>query len=234
MDLKSISACLVTRDSAICPEIMDSLSGFGEIIVTTDSRSVYGRFDAVSFAKYPLVYTQDDDFLVTDFSKLIRCWDGRFVTHHNCRWNLLYRAPFTTIGYGAIFQRDLAMEALDIYEYEHGRDDYFYRECDMIVTGLCNPKRANFLGAPRAMRYEPTSIGRNLANSDAPACLHNQPEQKRFWHGREKVRELVKKYSISWHGNSDLQESASNSCNAGHSALSRDEAPLHSQGSSLA
>jgi hypothetical protein len=199
MGTKKISACLVSRE-AINPSILDSLDrfGFDEVLVgggTAYGVSVYGRYEAAFRARNDLIYTQDDDFLVFTLDRLFQKWDGRFVAHHNVRFNLLYRTPFTTVGYGAIFHRDVVFSAFDFYEKHFGRDAYFYRGCDLIATGLCQPIRANFAGASLKSRYSPSSIGVNLPNSDDASRIHNRPDQKTVWNEKKKVRTLTKLYT---------------------------------------
>ncbi len=134
VDIRSqVSACLISR-SPIDPQIMWSLDGFGEVIVGDGTHGVYGRFEAISQAKFDIVYTQDDDCVV-DIPLLLNEWDGHFISNMRSNRAAEYAKNMTLIGWGAMFQKSL-ISVLDIYTNKWGKDALFKRECDRIFTGL--------------------------------------------------------------------------------------------------
>lgn len=132
-----VSACLVSRDP-IDPQIMQSLEGFGEIIIGDGTQGVYGRFDAIRRAKFDIVYTQDDDCVV-DVPLLLNEWDGHFVSNMRANRAAEYASNITLIGWGAMFRKEL-ISVLDKYTKRWGHDALFIRECDRVFTGLTKHK----------------------------------------------------------------------------------------------
>lgn len=129
----SVSVCLVSR-APINSQIMETLDGFGEVIIGDGSHGVFGRYDAIKHAKYDIIYTQDDDCVV-DIPELMKQWNGHFIS--NMKENRVneYPANLTLIGWGAMFKKDL-ISVLDRYTTRWGFDSLFMRECDRVFTGL--------------------------------------------------------------------------------------------------
>jgi len=157
-----ISAVLVSRE-LIDPRILKSLEGFGEIIIANGIYGPYARYDeAVTKAKFDIIYTQDDDCLV-NVNALLELWNGNFVANvmpdrlEPCFNNN------TLIGWGALFRKELALNALNRYAQKYGKDALYRRESDRIVPGL-NPHPLVSVGAT------------NLPNATGPNRLCDQPD----------------------------------------------------------
>lgn len=166
-----MSACLVSRDP-IDPQILQSLEGFGEIIVGDGSHGVYGRFEAIEKARFDIIYTQDDDCVV-DAPLLLNEWDGHFVSNMRPNRAAEYSKNMTLIGWGAMFHKDL-ISVLDKYTARYGKDSLFIRECDRVFTGL-NTHKTVFIEVE------------NLPNAHE-GRLGNDP---RHWEYLSRVKERV-------------------------------------------
>lgn len=73
-----VSVVIPTRGDHDLTPILDSLSGFDDIVIWDNSKrenlSVYGRYAAITEARHPLILTQDDDVIVSDPELIVRCW----------------------------------------------------------------------------------------------------------------------------------------------------------------
>jgi hypothetical protein len=127
-----VSACLVSRDP-IHPRIMESLRGFGEIIVGDGRHGCCARWEAVDAAKFPVVYTQDDDCIV-DIEALLKLWDGHFITNMPRERQEVCFNNSTLVGWGSLIKKELVRPALDRYIRKYGRDDLYRLTSDRIVA----------------------------------------------------------------------------------------------------
>jgi hypothetical protein len=91
--------------------------------------SVYGRYAAIEFASYDLIYAQDDDVIVSDPQAIVTAhaqyspstW-GNFADPNNCKYVVAnmpqeFRHEGYTdsclVGFGACFHRDLPFKAFE-------------------------------------------------------------------------------------------------------------------------
>ncbi len=110
--------------------IVDRLQEFPEIdeIVIVTGGTPYNRYLAAERAKNDVIYTQDDDCL-TDLRPLIDAYlPGLIINAMTPAHAAQYPGRQTLIGFGAIFDRKLALTCFDEFE----RDDLFYRESDRV------------------------------------------------------------------------------------------------------
>lgn len=147
MHPSQITAVMVTKGGYDIDEVIDSLDGFGEVLVHDNSLGedfkVYGRYESAHKAAFPVIYVQDDDCII-DAAAICAEYEPRVITlnwpeAHRSVNECIYKgcAP---VGWGAVFDSGL-MEAFDRY-YRHFRiNDLFYRECDRVFTAL-NPWKA--------------------------------------------------------------------------------------------
>src|ERR1035437_1436657 len=133
LNISRVSACLVSREP-IPACVLESLTGFGEIIVGDGTHGVIARYEAVRMAKFDVVYSQDDDCLV-NLDRLISGWDGRFVSYFNTAQNRRYPRGPEYLGYGSFFKKSL-VRTLDLYTTKWGVDDLLRRECDRVFTRM--------------------------------------------------------------------------------------------------
>lgn len=155
MSPREITAVVVTRGGYDISEVVDSLKGFGEVIVQDNSKGqdykVWGRYLPGRAPKFPVIYTQDDDCIV-DAAALCEQYSPGVVTlnwsakHREINANL-YRSGLAPVGWGAVFDADLR-RVLDRWD----RDDLFLRECDRVFTALnvINPVEVPVKHLPRA------------------------------------------------------------------------------------
>ena len=139
LDLSKVSACLVSPEPLECG-ILGTLGDFGEVIVGPGSFSVYGRYLAISQARYDVVYTQDDDCMVP-VKELALHFDGRFVNNMEPGRLEFYSDGITLIGWGSFFRKELPERAFRQYNKEYPMDSFFHRLSDRIFTGLTPEKK---------------------------------------------------------------------------------------------
>lgn len=138
IDLAEVSACLISKDAIYPPEIIKEISQypFGEILILTHSDSPYRKHDLFRKANFDHVYYQDDDCIAPIGGLVNEARYGKITCamkpgHLACYADKLH----CLIGWGAIFPRDLTY-SLDYYVSEYGKDDFYHREAERIMTGM--------------------------------------------------------------------------------------------------
>lgn len=130
-----ISACLVTRGDIDMAEILETLP-YDDVVVWDNSKrkdlGIYGRYAAIAEAKHDVIYTQDDDLTVTCHDQLVRAYvPGRLLCNYPEPWDIPW------VARGALFHRDLPMQAFDRYFARFTRDRWFtHRGCDGVFSLL--------------------------------------------------------------------------------------------------
>lgn len=137
--LEKVTAVLITRDPEYRPEI--KLEGFGEVIIRTNSPSIYERYLQAKTAKNDIIYVQDDDCIV-DYKELFRHYNGR-ITNAMVGRRQYYEdvsgGRITLVGWGAFFPKSM-LSVFDDYIARYGADDaHLMREADRIFTWLNYP-----------------------------------------------------------------------------------------------
>ncbi len=145
IDRARVSACLVTRGNVPMDHILDTLSGFDEIIVYDNKREldlkVAGRLEAIRRARNPVVYTQDDDVIFRHQKLLLDQYEpGVLVANdgHGANPGGYDDLAFTCAG--GVLDRDLFLDAADRYLAVWPNDSEWRYECD-FVTGMLTPFR---------------------------------------------------------------------------------------------
>lgn len=148
---------------------------------------VYGRYAAIEYASHDLIYTQDDDVIVSDPQAIMQMWKNLQVApirqddgskrdgskYVVCNMPPEFRRHYpdsALVGFGACFHRDAPQRAFDRYfeagpQRTWGEDDLvrFNRECDTVFTCL----------TPRVLVDIPKE---NMPYATDPDRLYRQPE----------------------------------------------------------
>jgi hypothetical protein len=109
---------------------------YGEVIIYDNSKrddfGIYGRYAAIAEAKHDVIYTQDDDVLVSCHRELADAYQpGRLVCNYPQPWDIPW------VARGALFDRDLPRRAFDRYLAHFPQDRYFtHYACDGIFALL--------------------------------------------------------------------------------------------------
>lgn len=122
--------------------IADHLGRFcDEIIIRIDTGSrLYTRYEGVRQARNDVIYTQDDDCLVTHIADFISAYDPELVVA-NCKaerrafYESVSGGRIALIGYGAIFNKRL-IDGIDSFRNWLRDDELFNREADRVFTFL--------------------------------------------------------------------------------------------------
>lgn len=136
--LDRVTAVLITRKSEYPKEI--KLKGFGEVIIKTNSESVYERYRQAANAKNDIIYVQDDDCVV-DYKKLFKYYDGRItnaMSGRNRFYQIVSGGRITLLGWGAFFPKSM-LGSLQRYIDKYGVDFHLLREADRVFTWLNYP-----------------------------------------------------------------------------------------------
>ena len=147
----NISCVIVTRGNVDMTDILASLP-FDDVVVwnnsVRDDIGIYGRFAAIAEAKHDIIYTQDDDVLVTGLDELLASYEPGIVSiNYDEPWDIPW------ISKGAVFDRHLPEIAFRRYWAKYDYDAYFRDEaCDGIFALLSEVKVANygFIDLPHA------------------------------------------------------------------------------------
>lgn len=138
--MEKISCCLITKEKKYPSLVMErlTLGFFDEILVCTESPSVYERYKLAEQAKNEIIYVQDDDALV-NYQNLFKHFDGR-LTNSITEGFKNYYEPLgcTLVGWGCYFPKSML---LAFYKYidRYGGDNHLLREADRIFTYLNKP-----------------------------------------------------------------------------------------------
>lgn len=139
MNLSQITAVVVTRGDRDITPVLDSLRGFGEVLMPIGAPGlcVYARWQAAAQAKCETVAVVDDDTIVD--------WDALLAAHRfrgDCaitcnmpqRWRKGYEGTgISLVGFGAILPRSAAMAGFVSYNAAGlPGDEVFLRECDRV------------------------------------------------------------------------------------------------------
>lgn len=116
------------------------MNGFKDIIVAEGEHMILNRYDAIQKAKNEIIYTQDDDCIISNIKQLVDLYDENKIVcnakfDRMVYYNRLCEGKIALIGYGAIFNSSLIGH---MYEYinKFGEDEILYREADRIFTWL--------------------------------------------------------------------------------------------------
>ncbi len=192
----NVSAIIVTRGDVDLHPILDSLPPEWEGIVWNngegrcgvgnwnreDARfyevpdlSVYGRYAAIEYASHDLVYTQDDDVIVSDPAAITQRWEDNNEGHRGgviCNMPQEFRPHYTDsalVGFGAAFHRDAPARAFEKFWERYtgatwddlGGEDFYRRTCDVVFTTL----------TPRVLVDVPK---KNLPYAEGPDRMYRQ------------------------------------------------------------
>lgn len=126
----------ITREKEYPKEI--DVSGFDEVLVRTESPSVYERYILASKARNEVVYVQDDDCIV-DYQKLWKNYNGQLtngITEHHL--DVYKDKGVTLVGWGCFFPK-IMLKNIGKYASVFGVDAHLLREADRIFTYLNRP-----------------------------------------------------------------------------------------------
>lgn len=164
-----VTAVLVTRGDVDIAPVLESLI-FNDVLVWDNSQSgdvrAFGRVAATVFAKNSVIYTQDDDCIVSSEAQqalLLAYKDGELISNmpasHNAGHPLL-----ALMGWGALIKQDLIYAALRKWcaAGYNVFDEEFQRVGSDIVIPVLTPSR----------RYDFGHV--DLEYAHAPDRTHNQ------------------------------------------------------------
>ena len=136
-----ISCVLITKFSEYPSIIMERLTCanfFDEILVKTESPSVYERYLLAKQAKNAVCFTMDDDALV-NYQVLFSKYDGRITNTMTLPFQSKYEEMgCTLVGWGCYFNKSM-LNVFDKYIAAYGEDAHLLREADRIFTYLNKP-----------------------------------------------------------------------------------------------
>lgn len=130
-----VSAVLVTRGDVDLTPILLTLQWCDDVIVWDNSRredlGIYGRYAAIAEAKHKVVYTQDDDVVVTCHKKLLKAYEpGVLTVNYPEPWDIPW------VARGGVFDRDLPGRAFEVYLSKWEYDGLFTHGICDAVFGL--------------------------------------------------------------------------------------------------
>lgn len=157
-------------------KLLDSVSEVDEIIICDNSKSdnqyCYQRFEMALRAKNNLIYTQDDDVINFDISRLVEEHEQLTCGATEGYMSALSQPPYSTtnlalLGFGSLFWK----KDIDFSRYldKYPKDELFLREADRIFTLLhpSKPKVTRCLIDERdEFKHSMSSEGRHLPDRE--------------------------------------------------------------------
>jgi len=145
-----VSAVLVTRGDVDLAPIVESLAGFGEIVIWDNSvetdLAVYGRYAAIERCARRVVFVQDDDVVLDPVALHRLCLNYEpavLVANMPQRFrDTGFYDDHCLVGFGAILDRDLPAKAFRKFDWklpfsERRPDPWLWRRtCDITFTAL--------------------------------------------------------------------------------------------------
>lgn len=136
--MDKVSAVLITRDKEIHPALKESLKDFDEVLVKTESPSVYERYLLAEKAKNEIIYVQDDDALI-DHEEIWKAYKGQLTAGITLpHWYGYKDSGITLVGWGCFFPKYM-LKSFQPYIDKYGVDAHLLREADRIFTYLNRP-----------------------------------------------------------------------------------------------
>ena len=136
-----ISCVLITKFSEYPSIIMERLTCanfFDEILIRTESPSVYERYLLAKQARNEIIYVQDDDALV-NYQVLFKSYNGQITNTMTLPFQSKYEEMgCTLVGWGCYFSKSM-LSVFDKYIEKYGEDAHLLREADRIFTYLNKP-----------------------------------------------------------------------------------------------
>lgn len=135
-----ISCCLITKKKEYPRIILDRLETgfFDEILIKTESPSVYERYILAGQAKNDIIYVQDDDCFL-NCQVLFSKYNGRITNSITDGFKKKYEdLGCTLVGWGAFFDKSM-LDVFRKYMSVYGVDNHLLREADRIFTYLNKP-----------------------------------------------------------------------------------------------
>jgi hypothetical protein len=133
----------ITKEKEYPKEI--DTSEFDEVLIKTESPSVYERYILASKARNEIVYVQDDDCTI-DYKALFEHYNGQItngITQHHYDW---YKDKnVTLVGWGCFFPK-IMLKNIGKYASKYGVDAHLLREADRIFTYLNQPFNSVIMG----------------------------------------------------------------------------------------
>ena len=138
--MNKITACLITRLPEYPKIVLErlTLGFFDEILICTESPSVYKRYELAAQAKNEIIFVCDDDVLV-NYQVLFKHYNGRITNTMTLPFLQKYEEMgCTLVGWGCYFPKSM-LNVFDKYIAAYGMDAHLYREADRIFTYLNKP-----------------------------------------------------------------------------------------------
>lgn len=144
-----VSAVIVTRGDVDLTPVLDSLI-FSDVVVWDNSKEpvdqmTYGRVLALERAKYPIVFSQDDDIIHSRENQIRIVYEGyQPGVLTGCmwpEWSAGAKAQGIENGYddlvfcgsGSVYDKSVPLDAIAQYLEHYPEDDFFRLWCDTIV-----------------------------------------------------------------------------------------------------
>jgi len=161
-----ISACLITKEKEYPKLVLErlTLGFFDEIIIKTESPSVYQRYLLAKEAANDIIYFQDDDCLL-NYQNLFKTYNGQLTNAIPKEFKEKYDAmDCTLVGWGCYINKSM-LSVFDKYIAKYGEDEHLLREADRIFTYFNKPY--NTLIQPHEDLFQDESRMSSPANYEA-------------------------------------------------------------------
>lgn len=135
-----ISCVLITKEKKYPQIVWErlNLGFFDEILIKTESSSVYERYLLAKEAKNDIIYVQDDDAMV-NYQVLFSKYNGQITNTITLPFQTKYEPmACTLVGWGCYFNKSM-LNVFDKYISKYGQDAHLLREADRIFTYLNKP-----------------------------------------------------------------------------------------------
>jgi hypothetical protein len=135
-----ITACLITKEKEYPKLVLErlTLGFFDEILIKTESPSVYQRYLLAKEAKNEIIFLQDDDCML-NYQNLFKTYNGQLTNAMPKEFKEKYDSMgCTLVGWGCFFPKSM-LSVFDKYISRYGEDEHLLREADRIFTYFNKP-----------------------------------------------------------------------------------------------
>src|ERR1035437_2778808 len=140
--MNKITCCLITKLTEYPSLVMERLTCanfFNEILIKTESPSVYERYLLAMKAKNEICYFQDDDALL-NYQQLYKHYNRQITNAMPLNFKAKYdEMGCTLVGWGCYINKSM-LNVFDKYIAKYGEnDEHLLREADRIMTFFNKP-----------------------------------------------------------------------------------------------
>jgi hypothetical protein len=178
--MDKISAVLICKESEYPKIVLErlTLGFFDEIIIETECKNIYRRYELAKTAANDIIYFQDSDCMV-NYQVLYSKYNGQITNTMTLPFQKRYEEMgCTLVGWGCFINKQM-LSVFDKYIARYGENDpHLLREADRIFTAMNKP-------------FNTIIMPHEDINADAEGRMYHEPQHfPSAYEALRKCREL--------------------------------------------